>query len=209
MDRPAETEHSTSEEAFNRYVLPELPVLYRTARSLTRSDADAEDLVQDTLLRAFRAIDRFDGRYPRAWLLTILRNTNINRARKKKPDLLDDPVATFERSTDFAEHTGPEQIVLRPVFETVVLDAFDQLPEKFLSVIRMVDLEGKSYGETADALEIPVGTVMSRLHRARKRIRDEISSQGLDSAEAVLAGGGDVLYGGDPSNVDDDRGIQQ
>lgn len=195
MDRSTETESNTNAEAFDVYVIPELPVLYRTARSLTRSDADAEDLVQDTLLRAFRAIDRFDGRYPRAWLLTILRNTNINRARKKKPDLLNDPEATFERSTDFANFDGPEQTVLEPVFETVVLDAFDQLPAKFRDVIQLVDLEGKSYGEAADTLGIPVGTVMSRLHRARKRIRTEISAQGLDSAEAVLAGGGDELYG--------------
>ncbi len=203
-DTPTEAGSNASTDAFNSYVLPELPVLYRTARSLSRSDADAEDLVQDTLLRAFRAIDRFDGRYPRAWLLTILRNTNINRARKKKPDLLNDPEATFERSQDFAEHTGPEEIVLEPIFETVVLDAFDQLPEKFSSVVRMVDLEGKSYGDTAAALGIPVGTVMSRLHRARKRIRDEISAQGLDSTEAVLAGGGDVLFGANDDSGDGD-----
>ena len=195
MERSAETENTESADAFNKFVMPELPELYRTARSLTRSDVDAEDLVQDTLLRAFRAIDRFDGRYPRAWLLTILRNTNINRGRKKKPDLLDDPVATFERSTDFADFDGPEEKVLGPIFESVVIDAFDQLPDKFRSVIRMVDLEAKSYGETAAALDIPVGTVMSRLHRARKRIREEIKSQGLDSAEAVLSGGGDELYG--------------
>ena len=195
MERSAETENTESVDLFNKFVMPELPVLYRTARSLTRSDADAEDLVQDTLLRAFRAIERFDGRYPRAWLLTILRNTNINRGRKKKPDLLDDPVATFERSTDFADFNGPEEKVLQPIFETVVIDAFDQLPDKFRNVIRMVDLEGKSYGETAEALDVPVGTVMSRLHRARKRIREEIKAKGLDSAEAVLAGGGDDLYG--------------
>lgn len=69
------------QEAFARYVLPEIDVLYRVARSITRHDADAEDLVQDTMLRAFRSIDRFDGRHPRAWLLTIMRNAQINRVR--------------------------------------------------------------------------------------------------------------------------------
>lgn len=195
MEKTVEQGSSEGSDAFTTYVLPELPVLYRTARSLTRNDADAEDLVQDTLLRAFRAIDRFDGRYPRAWLLTIMRNSNINRARKKKPDLLDDPQATFERSTDFADLNGPEEIVLRPVFEAVVLEAYDGLSDNFKSVIRLVDLEGKSYGETAAALGVPVGTVMSRLHRARKRIRTEISDQGLDSVDEILGGGGDQLEG--------------
>jgi RNA polymerase sigma-70 factor (ECF subfamily) len=169
-----------SQDSFERYVLPELDVLYRTAWSLTRSESDAQDLVQDTLLRAFRAIDRFDGRYPRAWLLTIMRNANINRARKKKPDLLDDPDATFERSTVFAENDGPEAIILDAEFDATVEDAFRQLPDKFREVVELVDLNGLAYQETADLLDVPVGTVMSRLHRARKRIRAYIDEVGLD-----------------------------
>ena len=70
---------TAADERFDTYVLPELDVMYRTAWSLTRSDADAQDLVQDTLLRAYRAIDRFDGRHPRAWLLTIMRNAYRRR----------------------------------------------------------------------------------------------------------------------------------
>ncbi len=174
----AETE---SESAFEKHVLPELDVLYRTAWSLTRSDAEAQDLVQDTLLRAFRAIDRFDGRYPRAWLLTIMRNANINRARKKKPDLLDDPDATFERSKDFADNDDPETLVVEPVFDAAVENAFEALPDKFREVVELVDLNGLAYQEAAELLDIPVGTVMSRLHRARKRIRDHLETTGLDS----------------------------
>ncbi len=166
---------------FERHVVPELDVLYRTARSLTRNNTDAEDLVQETLLRAFRAIERFDGRYPRAWLLTIMRNANINRARKKTPDLLDDPDLTFERSTRFADDETPEDIVVAPVFDAVVQDAFDRLPDAFRQVVELVDLQGMAYQEAADLLDVPVGTVMSRLHRARKRIRDEVSERGLDS----------------------------
>ena len=166
--------------SFERYVLPELDVLYRTAWSLTRSDVDAQDLVQDTLLRAFRAIDRFDGRYPRAWLLTIMRNANINRARKKKPDLLDDPDATFERSTTFAENEGPEDLALLDEFDATIEQGFRDLPDKFREVVELVDLNGLAYQEAADVLGVPVGTVMSRLHRARKRIRDHIDEVGLD-----------------------------
>jgi RNA polymerase sigma-70 factor (ECF subfamily) len=170
-----------SDAAFERYVLPELDVLYRTAWSLTRSDHEAQDLVQETLLRAFRAIDRFDGRYPRAWLLTIMRNANINRARKRTPDLLDDPEATFERSTDFAEHDGPESTVLDNEFDATVEQGFHDLPDRFRHVVELVDLNGLTYREAATALDIPVGTVMSRLHRARKRIRDHIEEVGLET----------------------------
>jgi RNA polymerase sigma-70 factor (ECF subfamily) len=165
---------------FDSYVLPELDVLYRTAWSLTRADAEAQDLVQDTLLRAFRAIDRFDGRYPRAWLLTIMRNANINRARKKKPDLLDDPDATFERSRDFADDDDPESLVVDPVFDAAVEDAFAALPDNFREIVELVDLNGLAYQEAAELLDIPVGTVMSRLHRARKRIRDHLETTGAD-----------------------------
>ncbi len=167
--------------SFEEHVLPELDILYRTAWSLTRSDAEAQDLVQETLLRAFRAIERFDGRHPRAWLLTIMRNANINRARKKKPDLLDDPDVTFERSIRFADTDGPEQLVMEGEFDATVEEGYRRLPEKFRQVVELVDLNGMSYQDTADLLEVPVGTVMSRLHRARKRIRDHIEDVGLDA----------------------------
>ncbi len=184
MTRPA----TDAQVAFEQYVTPELEVLYRTARSLTRNQADAEDLVQDTLLRAFRAIERFDGRYPRAWLMTIMRNANINRARKKTPDLLDDPDLTFERSTEFAEHDGPEETVVEPVFDSAVAAAFDSLSPDFREVVELVDLNGLAYQEAADLIDVPVGTVMSRLHRARKRIRDHIGEQGLESSGAFRTG---------------------
>lgn len=167
---------SAAEIAFDRYVLPELELLYRTAWTLTRSDADAQDLVQDTLLRAYRAVERFDGRYPRAWLLTILRNANINRVRKKTPDLLTEPELTFERSTDFADHNHPEALVVDPQLDADIAGAFNQLTPDFRSIVELVDMDGLSYQEAADALGIPIGTVMSRLHRARRRIRDQLES---------------------------------
>lgn len=165
--------------------------MYRTAWSLTRNKADADDLVQDTMLRAFRAIERFDGRYPRAWLLTIMRNANLNRARKKKPDLLDDPDFTFERSVEFADHDGPENRVIDPMFDAVIDEAFAKLPDKFRSVVELVDINGLPYQEAADLLGIPVGTVMSRLHRGRKRIREHIGATGLDVSGAFRTEQGD------------------
>lgn len=170
---------------FERHVVPELPLLYRAARRLTPSNAEAEDLVQDTLLRAFRSVHRFDGRHPRAWLLTIMRNANINRARKKRPDLLDDPDLTFERDERFADDETPEVTVLHDAFDAVVEDAFANLDEPFRSVVDLVDLQGRSYAEAADELGVPVGTVMSRLHRARRRIRAELADAGVDGPHAL------------------------
>ena len=191
-----------SDDAFSMFVLPEIDVLYRTAWSLTRNKSDADDLVQDTLLRAYRAIDRFDGRYPRAWLMTIMRNANINRARKKTPDLLDDPDMTFERSTEFADHDDPESRVIDPMFDAVIDQAFAQLPEKFRAVVELVDINGLPYQQAADLLGVPVGTVMSRLHRGRKRIRDHIGAEGLDVSGAFR---NDAAQAAKHSSQEDDR----
>ena len=165
----------TRQDAFATYVLPEIEVLLRVARSLTRHPADAEDLVQDTLLRAFRAIERFDGRHSRAWLLTILRNTHANRGRGRRPEVLFDGEA--ERAAAQAGDE-PEEVVLRDTFDAAVEQAFRGLPDKFRLVVELVDLGGLSYQEAAVTLEVPVGTVMSRLHRGRARIRTALEANG-------------------------------
>lgn len=163
--------------------MPELDVLYRVAMSITRNRADAEDVVQDTLLRAYRAIDRFDGRHPRAWLLTILRNAQINRVRRKRPELLRDPDTTMERLADTSESKlGVEETVVDGTFDAAVQAAYDHLPDKFRRVVELIDLGGLSYQESADVLDVPIGTIMSRLHRARGRIRKEIAEAGITSA---------------------------
>jgi RNA polymerase sigma-70 factor, ECF subfamily len=169
-----------AEAAFARYVLPEVDVLYRVALSMTRNRPDAEDLVQDTMMRAFRSIERFDGRHPRAWLLTIMRNAQINRVRRRRPGLLADPDEFADRDAGMADDAaGPEQIVVDRHFDAVVEDAYLALPEKFREVIDLVDLAGLSYDEAATVLDIPQGTVMSRLHRGRKRIRDVLGDAGM------------------------------
>ncbi len=166
--------------AFDKYVVPEIPVLYRVALSLAGQQADAEDLVQDTLIRAYRAIDRFDGAYPRAWLLTILRHTHLNRVRVRSAVLLadgDGVAATMDRLGTATE--AAEEVVVSEMFEAVVAEALSALPEKHRRVIQLVDFEGLSYQEAADWLGVPRGTVMSRLHRARTRIRTRLTAAGL------------------------------
>lgn len=165
-------------DAFDRYVVPEIEVLLRVARTIVSRPADAEDLVQDTLLRAYRGIEAFDGRYPRAWLLTIMRNAHVNGIRRRRPDLLDDPDRDLDRlGGDTAD--GPEAIVVGASFDAVVVDALGALPDKFGRVVALVDIDGLSYPEAAEVLGIPLGTVMSRLHRARGRIRDRLAAAGL------------------------------
>ena len=167
----------TGKEAFATFVLPEVDVLLRVAYTLVPRPADAEDLVQDTLLRAFRSIASFDGRHPRAWLLTIMRNTQINRTRRRRPELLDDPDSADVALADDGQ--SPEALVVGAAFDETVADALAALPARLRQVVELVDVGGLSYAEAALALAVPVGTIMSRLHRARARIRQRLVAAGV------------------------------
>jgi len=150
----------------------------RVARSITGNPTDADDLVQDTLLRAYKAIDKgsFDGRYPRAWLLTIMRNAQINRVRRKRPSLMRDPDVTLAVvANNETDGQTPESLVIDPTFDAVVEASLRSLPDNFRVAIHLVDIQGLSYNEAASVLDIPVGTIMSRLHRGRKLIRNQLS----------------------------------
>ena len=140
------------------------------------------------MIRAFRSIDRFDGAHPRAWLLTIMRNAHVNNHRRRRPELLRDPEVTLARlaAVPSSGARDPEGVVVGETFDAVVADAFDRLPERHREVVRLVDLDGLSYAEAAEILGIPTGTVMSRLHRARARMRDRLTAAGL----APKRGGG-------------------
>lgn len=168
----------TGEARFAHYVVPEIDVMLRVARSITGNSTDAEDLVQDSLVRAFRSIDGFDGRHPRAWLLTIVRNTQINRTRRRRPTLLDDPDAPHVEPLLGSSPSGEDEY-LDHSFDGAVEAALRALPDDSRRVVELVDLADLSYAEAAAALDVPVGTVMSRLHRARRRIRDDLHAQGL------------------------------
>jgi RNA polymerase sigma-70 factor (ECF subfamily) len=167
---------AADDTAFEQYVLPEIEVLLRVANSLTHNHAEAEDLVQDTLLRAYRGISGFDGRYARAWLLTILRNTHINRNRRRRPELLRQP--DTDRLASLAADDRTDAIVDDDL-DIEIVRALHALDEPFRRVVELVDVAGLSYAEAAVALGVPVGTVMSRLHRARSRIRDRLDRAGL------------------------------
>lgn len=178
-DSRAPSDRTPKPAAMDRYVTPELPVLYRVALSLTRNHADAEDLVQDTLLRAYRSIDRFNGEYPRAWLLTIMRNANVNRNRRRRPSLMTDPDAEMRKLASTADGSDdPEQMVVDNRFDGTVANAFKALPERFGQVVELVDIDGLSYQEAAAVLSVPVGTVMSRLHRGRSRMKKQLTIEG-------------------------------
>lgn len=164
--------------AFAEYVLPEVEVLLRVAMTLTAQPADAEDLMQDTLLRAYRAVDRFDGKHPRAWLLTIMRRAEINRHRRRRPHLLDTADTDLDQLPSAVAAESPEDLVDAKSFDDVVAAALAALPDQHQQIVRLVDIGGLSYAEAADLLDVPKGTVMSRLHRARKRIRTHLTAAG-------------------------------
>jgi RNA polymerase sigma-70 factor (ECF subfamily) len=155
--------------------------LYAAAMRMTRNPADAEDLVQETFLKAYRAYDSFTaGTNLKAWLYRILTNTYINKYRKaaRRPDEVDlgdvEDLYLYRRvgSEESAEASRTtEDRVLDGLVESDIKKAVESLPENFRIPVLLADLEGMSYQEIADILEIPIGTVMSRLHRGRKAMQ--------------------------------------
>lgn len=155
---------------------PEIEVLLRVALTITSNKADSEDLVQETLLRAYRAIDRFDGRHPRAWLLTILRNTNANMHRRQRPGTIGDweLIRTARPAFGRAELPSAEDSFVREELHADLDAAVRALDSRFRAALILVDVHDLSYAEAAAVLGVPVGTVMSRLSRARDRVRKSL-----------------------------------
>ena len=157
---------------FQELLMPELGALFRTALRMTRNREDAEDLVQETTTKAFSAFDRFEkGTNFRAWIFKILTNTFINnyyrvRDRDKLPSL--DEMEEESLFQPVFEGISPEQALLNTLTKEDIQKAIDVIPIDFKSVVILNLVEGFSYKETAEILEIPIGTVMSRLHRGRK-----------------------------------------
>jgi RNA polymerase sigma-70 factor (ECF subfamily) len=173
---------------FEQVILPHEQSLYGPAMALTRSSSDAEDLVQDTLLRAYDRFDTFraDGS-PRAWLHTIMRNLFFNKYRKKSREPKQVSLEFFDPATNSLAGSGagiatavaplqptvasPERQVLSQMESAAVLGAVKALPEEYRLVVALADIQGLPYQEIADQLNIPVGTVRSRLSRGRERVR--------------------------------------
>lgn len=160
---------------FENDVLPHLDAAYNLARWLTCNDQDAEDVVQEACLRAFRFFGSFRGGDARNWLLTIVRNTCYSQVQKNRPQKL---VTTFDEEIH-GEDDGsmnPERLLLRSHDSHLLRQALEELPINFREVLVLRELEGLSYREIAEISNIPQGTVMSSLSRARARLRQSLTS---------------------------------
>jgi RNA polymerase sigma-70 factor (ECF subfamily) len=185
-------------DPFETEALSFLDALYRTALRMTRSEAEAEDLVQETYIRAFRFRQQFTpGTNLKAWLFRILTNTFINQYRRKaaRPETteLDDVEESilYRHMRDVSPGSAspdPEAELIDNTLSSEVKDALEALPDKFRTTL-LLDVEGFSYKEIAEVLDIPIGTVMSRLHRGRKflqkRLYDVARDRGIVAARAM------------------------
>ncbi len=173
--------------AFEAEVLDHLDALYGVAFRMTKEAAAAEDLVQDTIVKAVRARQQYQpGTNLKAWLLRILTNTFINRHRRGglERDVLEGPDAApladrWIGAATMRAMRDPERDVLAPLIEEEVRAALEALPEPFRLAIVLSDVEGLSYREIADVMGCPVGTVMSRLHRARRMLQEALFDQAV------------------------------
>lgn len=159
---------------FETVLLPHLAAAYNLARWLTRNDHDAEDLVQEAYLRAFRSFDDFHGVDGRPWILAIVRNTCytwLQQSRKQElQEVFDEEVHTVEEQSQ-----SPEAVLLQSTDAQLLKNALEKLPVEFREVLVLRELEGMSYKEIADLAGIPVGTVMSRLARGREHLQQQLT----------------------------------
>src|SRR3954470_3176084 len=187
MTRSSMPEKTSNSDAFAEEAVGHLDALYAVACKLTRNPSEAEDLVQDTLLKAMRAREQFQaGTNLKAWLFRILTNTFINKYRRgglersvlEGPDA--DPLADgWVSASTMRQLRDPEQIALLPIVEGEVRKALDALPPEFKLAVILCDVEEFSYEEIAEIMGCPIGTVMSRLHRGRKLLQKSLYSHAL------------------------------
>ncbi len=167
-------------EAFAAEALALLEPLYATARRLTRNRSDADDLVQDTYVKAFRFEDRFArGTNLKAWLYTILHNTWSNRRRSAARDTVDVDSDRVERESlrtgPLSVEETPERILLRETLDADLQAALEALPDAFREAVWLRDVEEFSYAEIAEILGVPIGTVMSRISRGRRLLFNHLT----------------------------------
>jgi len=172
-------------EEFARAALSHIDSLYGTALRLTRRAADAEDLVQDTYLKAFRSADQFEpGTNLKAWLFTILHNTFRNDRRHDIRNPVDvDSEAVDRAASDSQGSPSPEQLLTRATLDADLQAALDALPDAFRQAVWLRDVEELTYAEMAQVLDVPIGTVMSRISRGRRSLYREL--QGRRAASEV------------------------
>jgi RNA polymerase sigma-70 factor (ECF subfamily) len=184
-DRRGDT---AAEEVVATDALAYVDQLYATALRLTRSPSDAEDLVQDTYLKAFRAATQFQpGTNLKAWLFTILQNTFRNRRRDRGREPVDIDSETVERAPVRADAPDPEQRLLEATMDVDLREALDSLPLAFREAVWLRDVDDLSYAEIAQVLDVPMGTVMSRISRGRRLLQERLLERRRASANAAAA----------------------
>jgi len=161
-------------DSFETVVMPHMAAGYNLARWLLRNEHDAEDVMQEAMVRAFRFFDGFSGNSPRSWLLTVVRNSAYtflqqNRARELGTEF-DEDVHTEPAASGRAAES-PEVLVLRSAQQRMLNQAVEALPVEFREAFVLREMEGLSYKEIAEMTRVPIGTVMSRLSRARKQLQ--------------------------------------
>lgn len=167
---------------FEAAAMPFVDALYNAAYRMSRNAQDAEDLVQETYLKAYRYYDKFqEGTNLKAWLFKILKNTFINSYRKKQQvppsadfSLIEESFESIVQEEPGKKLPDPEAELLEKVLDGDVQRALEDLPQDYRMVVLLADLEDFSYKEIAEILEIPVGTVMSRLYRGRRLLEDAL-----------------------------------
>ena len=160
---------------FEELALQYMDSLYSVALRMTKNPGEAQDLVQDAYLRAYRFFDKFEpGTNFKAWLFKILKNVYINKYRKelRKPQMVD--ISSVEALNSLQGPTTPEDEIFNKLLDDDVTRAMDALPEDFRLAIMLADLDGLSYKDVAKILDCPIGTVMSRLHRGRKLLKNNL-----------------------------------
>jgi len=179
---PPDSSGDSKDDEFARDALSYVDSLYGTALRLTRRPADAEDLVQETYLKAFRAAAQFErGTNLKAWLFTILHNTfrNLRRHDVRSPVAVDSE--TVEQAADLiAQDHTPEQLLTRDTLDADLQAALDALPEAFRQAVWLRDVEEFSYAEIARIVGVPIGTVMSRISRGRKLLYERLAASRAD-----------------------------
>jgi RNA polymerase sigma factor (sigma-70 family) len=161
--------------SFEKAVLPHLDAAYNLARWLLRNDADAEDVVQEAYLRAFKFFGGFHGEDGRAWLLGIVRNTSYTWLQRNRSPELNMPLDDEQHEAE-GNDLNPEELLLQKADAQMLRQAVEKLPIEFREVLVLRELDEMSYKQIAAVADLPLGTVMSRLARARKRLQQILSS---------------------------------
>lgn len=179
------TNEVQKQEDFEDEIIPHLDAMYNFALRLTSDPNDAEDLVQDTIVKAFRFFSSYEkGTNAKAWLFRILKNSYINNYRKKskQPNQVDyDEVSSFYETirADRTDTSDLEDRMFRELIDDDISNALEELPEDFRTVVLLCDVEDFTYEEIANMLDVPIGTIRSRLHRGRNLLKAQL----MDYAE--------------------------